>query len=166
MKKFEQELKRYPTNFGISGVGVRLGEDSICNISPQMIKEFCSLAFRRVNEICGGQGHIHFCSLSDSRLEHIYPALLEMPEVAVVSSQFGFEYYQDHLEELQGRLAVESFYGDAYEYVCEKYGSFKNWAGEFVACFKNESGLVLYMQVTSVEEGKQVWAAWCEAHQK
>ena len=59
-----------------------------------MIRDFCSPAFRRVNEICGGAGHIHFCSLAHSRFEHINPTLAEIPEVAVVSSQFAFEYHE------------------------------------------------------------------------
>ena len=85
----------------------------------------------------------------------------------VVSSQFGFEYYEQHLDELRGRIAIESFYGeDAIEYVCQKYGSFRDWANYFVPRFKNKSGLVLYFQVGSLEEGCEVWAAWQEAHQK
>ena len=61
---------------------------------------------------------------------------------------------------------MESFYGDAYGYVCDKYGSFKDWALEFVPRCKNESGLVLYMQTSSVEEGEEIWARWREAHKK
>ncbi len=82
----------------------------------------------------------------------------------VVSSQFGFEYYANHVAELRGRLAVESFYGDAYSYVCGRHGSFAAWAREFVPRFKNESGLVLYMQVHSIDEGKRVWEQWQQAH--
>ena len=157
---------RYPTNFLIAGAGVRLGEDSICNLSPRMIRDFCGPAVRMIMSICGGRGHIHFCSLAHSRFEHLYATLREMAEVAVISSQFGFEYYQDHVDELRGRLAVEAFYGDAYAYVRERYGSFQEWACDFVPRFKNESGLVLYMQVASVEEGHDVWATWQEAHRK
>ncbi len=157
---------RYPTNFAVDAVGVRLGDDSICNLSPQMIWEFCGPAYRRVCEICGGAGHVHFCSLPHSRFEHLYGALLETDGVDVVSSQFGFEYYANHLDELRGRLAVECFYGDAYAYVCGRYGSFRDWARDFVPRYKNESGLVLYLQVSSVEEGEDVWANWQEAHEK
>ena len=160
------DLKRWPTNFSIAGAGLRLGEDSICNLSSAMIKEFCQEAYRHIYEACGGEGQLHFCSLPHSRFEHIYTVLAEMVEISVASSQFGFEYYQDHLEELRGKLAVESFYGDAYGYVCEKYGSFKDWALEFVPKYKNESGLVLYMQVSSVEEGREVWATWQQAHDR
>jgi len=131
-----------------------------------MLDKFCRPVFAQVNKVYGGKGHIHFCSLPNSRFEHIYKALLEMPEVAVISSQFGFEYYQQHLDQLRGKLAVESFYGDAYAYVCDKYGSFEAWANEFAPRFKNESGLVLYMNVSSVEEGRQIWAVWEQAHNK
>jgi hypothetical protein len=135
------------------------------NLSPSLIREFCFPAFARVNHLCGGRGHIHFCTLEHRREEFIYPLLAETSEVAVASTQFGFEYYEAHLNELRGRLAIESFYGgDAYRYVCRKYGSFRNWAEEFVPRFKNESGLVLYFQVDSVEAGQEIWGIWKEAH--
>jgi hypothetical protein len=154
------------TNFGIFGPGLRLGEDSMVNLSPEMIRRFCLPAVALVNRLCGGRGHIHFCSLPASRFEHIYPVLAEAPEVEVVSSQFGFEYYAGHLHELRGRLAVEAFYGDAFHYVTERYGSFRDWAGDFVPRFRDKSGLVLYTQVSSVEEGREAWAAWQEAHRQ
>ena len=65
---------------------------------------------------------------------------------------------------LKGRLAIESFYGDGYPYVCKQHGTFRDWAEDFVPRFKNESGLVLYCQVDCVEEGRDVWAAWQQAH--
>ena len=158
--------KPYFTNFGVAGAGLRLGDDSICNLSGEMIQEFCGPAYRHTCEIWGGAGHVHCCSLDHRRFEHLYPAMAEMPEVAVLSTQFGFEYYQEHLEELRGRLAVESFYGDAYAYICRKYGSFRHWANDFVPRFKNESGLVLYCQAPSVDEGREIWSIWREAHRR
>jgi len=155
---------RHVTNFGIQGTGLRLGEDSIVNLSPAMIRQFCVPAVRTTNSLCGGRGHVHFCSLAHSRFEHVYGAFADQPDVAVVSSQFGFEFYQEHLADLRGRLAIESFYGDGYPYVCRQYGTFKGWADFFVPRFKDESGLVLYCQVESVEEGREVWAAWQQAH--
>ncbi len=161
-----ESITEHVTNFGVLGVGLRLGEDSLVNLSPKMIKQFGEPAFALVNKLCGGEGHIHFCSLEHSRFDHLYPALANLDEVAVASSQFGFEYYEQHVEELRGRIAVESFYGDAYEYVCRKYGSFQDWANYFVPQFKNESGLVLYCQVESVAEGQAVWDAWRQAHDR
>ena len=157
----------YFTNFGVAGAGLRLGDDSICNLSGEMIRRFCGPTYRRTCELWGGgAGHVHCCSLEHRRLEHLYPAMAEMPEVAVLSTQFGFEYYQEHVEDLRGRLAIESFYGDAYGYIRRKHGSFRDWANEFVPRFKNESGLVLYCQVPSVNEGREVWSLWQEAHRR
>ena len=87
--------------------------------------------------------------------------LIDLCTRAAVESD---EYYEQHLEELRGRLAIESFYGDAYRYVCEKYGSFREWANYFVPRFKDESGLVLYFQVSSVEDGREIWAIWEDVH--
>lgn len=159
-----EPLDHHVSNFGILGPGLRLGDDSMVMLSPAMIKEFCLPAYATVNRLCGGRGHIHFCSLPHSRFDHLYSVLAEGPEVAVISSQFGFEYYEQHLDDLRGRLAVEAFYGDAYSYVCQKYGSFRTWAESFVPRFKNESGLVLYFQVESIQEGRELWAIWQKAH--
>jgi hypothetical protein len=159
-----EPLDRHVTNFGILGAGLRLGDDSMVNLSPKMIRDFCLPAYDVTNELMGGRGHVHFCSLVHSRFEHIYPVLAEASGVSVVSSQFGFEYYEDHVAELRGRLAVESFYGDAYHYVQDKHGSFSDWANDFVGRFKNESGLVLYCTVQSVEEGQELWSIWNKAH--
>lgn len=159
-------LEPLVTNFGIAGAGLRLGEDSIVNLSPDMIRAYCLPAIRIVNKICGGRGHVHFCSLPHSRFEHIYAAFRAPKEVAVVSSQFGFEYYAEHINDLQGHLAIESFYGDALGYVRDKYGAFKDWAEQFVPRFKNKSGLVLYCQVDSVAEGREIWSDWKNAHAK
>jgi hypothetical protein len=49
-------------------------------------------------------------------------------------------------------LAVESFYGGAYAYVGRQFGSLHDWARDFVPRFRNASGLVLYFQVSSVED--------------
>ena len=154
------------SNFGIMGAGLRLGDDSFVNLSPDMIREFCLPAFELTNRMCGGSGHIHFCTLPHSRFDFIYPVLAASDQVSVVSSQFGFEYYQDHLAELRGRLAVEAFYGDALADVRARYGSFRAWANDFVPRFKDESGLVLYCQAASVDEGREMWADWAEAHRR
>lgn len=155
--------KKY-TNFGICTPGLRLSDDSICNISPQMIKTFFLPFLKIVSKGFGGRGHVHFCSLPGSRFEHIYRAFAEADDVQVISSQFGFEYYAEHLDEIRNRLAVEAMYAPAYKYICARHGSFENWAARFVPKYKNESGLVLYLQVDSLEEGHHVWKCWQKAH--
>jgi len=45
--------------------------------------------------------------------------------------------------------------------------SYADWpAFDFVPRSKNASGLVLYCQVDSTEEGREMWSAWKEAHRK
>ena len=83
----------------------------------------------------------------------------------MASTQFGFEYYEKNVDQLEGRLAVESFYGEGISYVVNKYGSFETWAKDFVPRFKHRSGLILYFNVDSVEEGKRCWEVWQAAHQ-
>jgi hypothetical protein len=152
------------TNFAVQGAGLRLGEDSICALSPEMIERFCAPAYRRINAALGGSGHIHFCSIPHARLESVYESLLRLPDVSVASSQFGFDFYARNVDRLRGRLAIESFYGEARESVRQTHGSFRAWAREFVPRFKNQSGLLLYTTVSSVEEGREIWAEWEDAH--
>ncbi|MFH0963754.1 MAG: hypothetical protein V2A58_07050 [Planctomycetota bacterium] len=159
-----EPLAAHVSNFGVLGAGLRIGDDSMVNLSPEMIGEFCIPSYRMTAEQLGGRGHIHFCTLPHSRFDHIFPALADSDEVAVASSQFAFEYYADHVEELRGRLAIETFYGDAIEHVRKKYGSFEDFANEFVPRFKNEAGLVMYCTVQTVEEGREIWEAWRRAH--
>ncbi|MDP6449856.1 MAG: hypothetical protein QF773_03490 [Lentisphaeria bacterium] len=159
-------VDRFYSQFGIAGPGLRIGEDSICCLSPDMIAQFALPGIAEVLRLAGGSGYIHFCSLDQARYEQIYPVLRDCPDILAVSSQLAFEYYAVHLEELRGRLAVESLYAPGYGYVVERYGSFADWANDFVPRFKNESGLVLYFQVDSVDEGREIWEQWQAAHRK
>lgn len=154
------------SNFGVLGAGLRIGDDSMVNLSPDMIRDFCIPTYRRTCEAFPGRGHVHFCTLAHSRFDHVFPVFAQSEDVAVVSTQFGIDYYQDHLDELRGRLAVEAFYGDACADICKRHGSFAAWADDFVPRFKGESGLVMYLAAGDVEEGHRVWAAWQDAHRR
>lgn len=154
----------YCSQFGIVGPGPRVAEDSIINISPEMIAEFSISGIGQIAEAFGSRVYLHFCTLEHSQAEHVYPALAKLPYVFAASSQFGFEYYQRNVDTLQGRLAIESLYGDAFDYVVRKYGSFESWAREFVPKFRDRSGLVLYFEVESVDQGKCLWDIWERAH--
>ena len=152
------------SEFGIRGPGPRFGDDSIMNVSGDMIGTFVRPCIDRMARAFGGQAYVHFCSLEDSRSEHVYEAFLDDPYVCAVSSQFGFEYYQHNVDRLEGRLAIESFYGAARNYVTGKFGSFEAWAQDFVPRFKDRSGLILYCEVSSIDEGKRLWQTWNQAH--
>ena len=151
------------SNFGVRGRGIRLGDDTIINLSPGMITEF---AVPYIEAIAGqlGPATVHFCTLPERRVDHVFEPLAASPDIVMASSQFGFEYYENNIDRLEGRLAIESFYGNGLSYVIDKYGSFENWAGGFVPRFKERSGLILYMEVNSVERGKCYWEIWQAAH--
>jgi len=160
-----QPADEHYSEFGIRGPGVRIGEDSLINVSPDMIGESVLPHIDRMAEAFGGRIYVHFCTLEGSRSEHVYGALADDPCVFAASSQFGFEYYEKNVDRLEGRLAIESLYGDGMTYVTEKYGSFEKWAGDFVPRFKDRSGLILYFEADSVDEGKRLWEIWQKAHE-
>ena len=151
------------SNFGVRGQGIRLGDDSIISLSPKMIAEFAVPPIETIAERFG-PATVHFCTLPDRREDHVFESLAASPKIAMASSQFGFEYYDANVQSLRGRLAMESFYGAAHAYVCEKFGSFRDWAFDFVPRRKSDSGLILYFEVPSVELGKELWKIWQEAH--
>lgn len=158
--------RRLPiSNFGVRSEGRRLGDDVILNLSPEMITKFAVPPTETISRALG-PATVHICTLPGHRADHVFEPLAAAPLIPVASSQFAFEYYETHLEQLRGRLALEAFYGDAYEYVCEKFGSFKDWAFDFVRRFKSESGLVLYTWVSSLELGQEMWETWHEAHNR
>ena len=159
-----QTRETHLSEFGITGIGVRVGEDSIVNISGSMIREFVLPYLDHFGDAFGGSIYVHFCTLEQSRVDHVFNALAESQSVFAASSQFGLEYYEEHLDELEGRLAIESLYGDGIDYVNAKFGSFENWARDFVPRFKNRSGLVLYFEVASTDEARHLWEIWQEAH--
>ena len=154
------------SEFGIRGSGIRIGEDSLINVSQAMIREFALPRIDRMAQAFGGRIYVHFCTLEKSRSEHVYEALAQASCVFAASSQFGFAYYEKNVDQLEGRLAIESLYGDGIDSLIHKHGSFENWAREFVPRFKDRSGLILYFEVPSVEAGKTIWEVWQAAHER
>jgi len=152
------------SNFGVYSRGRRMGDDTIINLAPDMIAKFAvpyiEIIARRL-----GPATVHFCTLAERRSDHVFEPLAASPHIVMASTQFGFEYYEKHIDQLEGRLAIESFYGEGMSYVVKKYGSFEKWAKYFVPRFKHRSGLILYFTVNSVEEGKFCWEVWQDAHQ-
>ena len=81
-------------------------------------------------------------------------------KIFAASSQFAFEYYQDHVDEPEGRLAIEALYGAAMPYLERRYGSFEAWARQFVPKFRDRSGLVMYFEAPSVDEARKCFEIW------
>jgi hypothetical protein len=154
------------SNFGVRTLGRRIGDDSIITLSPGYIRQFAVPHLEMIARELGA-ATIHFCTLVDHRADQVFEPLADSPLISTASSQFAFQYYESHLSSLRGRLSIESLYGTAREYLAEQWGSFRGWAEEFVPRFKNESGLVLYVfDVTSVDEGRELWSIWQDAHKR
>lgn len=159
------QTKNLPiSNFGVRSGGRRLGDDTIINLSPDMITEFAVPYIETIAKQLG-PATVHFCTLTERRADHVFEPLAASPHIVMGSSQFGFEYYEKNVDQLEGRLAVESLYGKGISYVINKYGSFEKWAKYFVPRFKHRSGLILYFEVGSVEEGKRYWETWQAVHE-
>ena len=151
------------SNFGIGSRGRRIGDDSIIMLSPDMIKTFAVPYIETLARQLGPTT-VHFCTLAQRRCDHVFEALADSPHIDMASSQFAFEYYESNVDRLQHKLAIEALYGGGRSYVIEKHGSFEDWARGFVPRFKKKSGLILYLEVSSLEEGKEFWQIWQKAH--
>jgi len=153
------------SNFGVRTLGRRIGDDSIITLSPEHVRRFAVPSLETIARELG-PATVHFCSLPDNLADQVFEPLAESPLISTASSQFAFTYYEQHVASLRGRLSIESLYGAARGSIVECWGSFRRWAEQFVPRFKNESGLVLYcFDVASVEEGREMWAIWQEAHE-
>lgn len=152
------------SNFGVRSLGRRIGDDTIINLSPAQINAFAVPHLETIARELG-PATVHFCTLPERRADQLFEPLAQSSMINTASSQFGFEYYEQHVDQLRSRLSIEAFYGDAHDYVCQTAGSFRDWAFEFVPKFKNQSGLVMYLQVPDVDTGHEYWEIWQESHQ-
>ena len=139
------------SNFGVRSLGRRIGDDTIINLSPAHTSAFAVPHLETIARELG-PATVHFCTLPEHRADQLFEPLAQSLLISTASTQFGFEYYAEHV--------------DAHDYVCQTFGSFRDWAFEFVPQFKNRSGLVLYFQVPDVDTGREYWDIWREAHQR
>jgi len=154
------------SNFGVRTLGRRIGDDSIITLSPEHIRQFAVPYLEMIARELG-PATVHFCTLPDHPADQVFEPLAGSSLISTASSQFAFRHYERHLVSLRGRLSIESLYGAARGWITERWGSFRQWAEQFVPRFKNESGLVLYcFDVASVEEGRELWAIWQEVHRR
>ena len=151
------------SGFGVRTLGRRIGDDTIINLSTDHIRAFAVPYIEAIARALG-PATLHFCTLPHRRADHVFDALAGADGISTASTQFGFEYYAEHVADLRGRLSIESLYGDAFGYLVERCGSFRDWAFDFVGRFKDVSGLVLYCQVPDVETGRELWEVWRAAH--
>ena len=152
------------TNFGVSLPGaLRVGDDVIINLRPELIEEFAIPYYRQIARAFGGRVLIHCCSMPQFRCDHVIATLSQHPEIVLgVSTQLGAEYYLAHQAELKGCFGIEAGYGVGISSYKESYGSFRCWAEYLARARQSNSGLVLYTEVETVEEARHMWQEWLE----
>lgn len=152
-----------PTSFGMYYPGLRFGDDSVINLSPDMLKEFVLPAYDLMAKEFGCSFEIHCCSMPTSMVGHLVDAFLDCDTVKGISSQLGTVHYLDRLEDMKGRLSMEAGYGHGFSHFAETYGSLESWLREAKAAAAKASGLTLYSEVHSKEEAKRIMEIWKNA---
>lgn len=160
---YSEEVNEFPTYFGIWAPGLRFGDDSIINLSEEMIREFVVPYYKKIAASFKCKMLVHFCSVNKPIGEQILKAFVDCDEVVAISSQLGAELYGKHLDIIKNKLSIEAGYGDALKYHTAHYGGFKKWAKNLKGNFDGKSGLILYTTVGSIDEGKRLVEDWEEA---
>lgn len=151
----------FPTYFGIWAPALRFGDDSIINLSEEMICEFVLPYYEKISKEFNCPLLIHFCSVQQPVGEQILKAFVNSDAIVGISSQLGFELYDAWEEKIRGKLTIECGYGNGVEYGSKKYGSFKEFA-KHLKQYKS-GGMIFYTTVGSIEEGKRLLVEWNQA---
>lgn len=159
---YSEVVDEFPSYFGIWAPGLRFGDDSIINLSKEMIREFVVPYYKKIAQSFRCKIEIHFCSVNKPIGEQVLKAFIDCEEVIGISSQLGTELCMKNLENIRNKLSIEAGYGDAIKYHVNQYGSFRKWVQNLKENFGGGSGLILYTTVGSAEEGKRLWEEWNE----
>jgi len=161
-----EEADEFPTYFGIWAPGLRFGDDSIINLSEEMIREFVIPYYKKIAKSFKCKVEIHFCSVNRPIGEQVLKAFVDCNEVVGISTQLGTELYGKYLGTIKDKLSIEAGYGDALKYHIDQYVDFKKWALNLKENLNGDSGLILYTTVNSLDDAKKLWSAWNEVWSK
>ena len=156
----DEPVRTFVTAMGMCHPGLRLGDDSIINLSPAMTKEFVLPCYRAISEAFGSDIEIHYCSLPHSLGEHIVTTVCAAEGVRGISTQFGERLHRTHYEQIRGKLSIECGYGQGIPHGVQTYGSFEKWADAIITPASQRKGMILYTETTSVDEGKRMMEFW------
>ena len=153
---YDEEAHEFPTYFGIWAPGLRFGDDSIINLSEEMIREFVVPYYKKIAASFKCKIEIHFCSVNKPIGEQLMKAFMDCSEVVGISSQLGTDLYEKHLETIRNKLSIEAGYGNAIKYHADQCGDFKTWMKKLKKNSNGKNGLILYTTVDSAEYGKKL----------
>ena len=150
-------VSEFVTNRGVYFPGQRLPCDAVVNSSPGLVRRFVLPILARFGERYGGL-MIHFCT-SPAPSGHVLPVLCESPFVRAVDNWQGPDVFLGPKApaRMQSRVAVLS---DVDLTTPDKMDAFL--ARDVVRDVprKGGRGLVLHTRAASVDEAKQLYAAW------
>ena len=148
------------TPFGMWFPGIRFGDDSIINLSPQMIKEFVLPYYKMISESFDCSIALHFCSNEKLMGRHIVEGLIGSDFIKCVSTQLGTIIFEEKKEIIKNKLSVEAGYGDGVEYFTKKHDGFNNWVKRIKDISRGNTGLVIYTEVPSIYEAREMLEIW------
>jgi hypothetical protein len=142
---------------GVYFPGLRLPCDAIVNYSPDLLRRFVLPVLARFGERYG-KLMIHFCT-TPAPSGHVLPVLCESPYVGAVDNWQGPDVFLGDTApaRLQARVAV---LGDVDLTTPAKMDAFLAREPVRGVPRRGGRGLVLHTHAASVDEAKQLYAAW------
>jgi hypothetical protein len=164
--------------------GIRVAADALVNLSPAMIREFCWPVFSQIADEFGPI-LVHYCPSPGQKYYHVLPAVLECPHVLGVDTSGGVDYFDS--PENPSRLSTQGvLIGDCgfktparfantdivaastninrFSFKEREWEQIEDWlARDFMQLSTTgQRGLILRTTVTSVAEGRELFALWQE----
>jgi len=178
---FKQRLGEPPMEkvnyMGIATPGVRVAADALVNLSPATIRRFCYPIFEKLAAAFGGV-LVHYCPSPALRYYHVMKPVLECPHVLGVCTSGGVDYFEDPANptrlfegktlvgecglRLDTRAAAASASTNVNQCRVRSASEIPAWLDtDFMRLsFSGRRGLILRAAVSTVEEGRQLYALW------
>ena len=137
----------------------RMASDSMVNLSPALIDEFCSPCLNRIGKALGSRLHMHYCSIKTHPGRHVFKALESCETVAGINSMycaFTDEWDIPTIAESVGNrftLTMDFLEQDSPE-------AFRTWTEELAQRWKPPYSIIPRIWASSIDEGKQRIQIW------
>jgi hypothetical protein len=177
-KSLLDEPRREKVNYlGIAMPGIRVAADALVNLSPAAIARFCHPVFAKLAQAFGGV-LVHYCPSPALRYYHVLKPVLECPHVLGVCTSGGVDYFDDGKNPLRlregktlvGECEIRCGGGPVTASASTNVNRFRSreaagipeWLrSDFMRLsLHGRRGLILRTAVSSVQEGRELYALW------
>jgi len=159
---YEKYNGDFPSYYGIWLPGLRLGDDSILNLSKDMIEEFVLPYYEKIALHFNCKLTVHFCTVGKPLGEQIIEAFIKPNYISGISTQLGTDLYEKYHDRIRNRLFIEAGYGDAFAYSINKHGSLRQFFNHIKNNISGSKGLILYTTAGSEKEAYNILKTWNE----